>query len=102
MTIGIGTSHTAITAGITRSATEGGIIIHHGTVHGITTAGIARGTTAAGTAHGIMTVSGIIHGTTTAGITEDGTTHTTAAGMEDGILTGITTGQVSLHTVLDI
>ena len=48
-----------------------------------------------------MTVSGIIHGSSTAGITEDGTTHTTAAGMEDGILTGITTGQVSLHTVQD-
>ena len=80
---------------------EDGIIICHGTIHGIITVGIVHGTTTAGTALGTMTASGTTHGTSTAGIMEDGTTHTTAVGTEDGILTGITTGLVSLHTVPD-
>ena len=88
---------------------EDGIIICHGTIHGIITVGIVHGTTTAGTALGTMTVSGTTHGTSTAGIMADGTTHTMAGGMphitavgtEDGTHTGITTGLVSRHTVPD-
>ena len=89
---------------------EDGIIICHGTIHGIITVGIVHGTATVGTTHGIMTVYGTTHGTSTAGIMADVTTHTTAGGMphiiadgtEVGTHIGITTGQVSLDMAQDI